>query len=294
MIQEKSISARPGIPVLLLGLPALLAFAILLFVTAANADHDVLTPVLAISGIIMLIVFLLCLAGFSPISPNEARVVQLFGHYKGTVHEQGLWWFNPFTTRTKVSVRVRNFDSDKLKVNDREGNPIEIGAVVVWKVVDTAEAVFEVDDYVDYVHVQSEAALRNLATRYPYDSHGDEEETSLRGNTTEIADRLKAEVQERLGKAGVEVIEARISHLAYAPEIASAMLQRQQAGAIIAARRQIVDGAVGMVEMALEQLSDKNVVELDEERKAAMVSNLLVVLCGERATQPIVNAGSIY
>ncbi|MAW61309.1 MAG: hypothetical protein CMJ94_10795 [Planctomycetes bacterium] len=293
MIQERTIQARPGIPVLLLGLPALLAVAILFFVGAANFQ-DGAGVAMAIFGLITLVVFFITLAGFSAISPNEARVVQLFGNYKGTVHEQGLWWFNPFTTRKKVSVRVRNFDSDKLKVNDREGNPIEIGAVVVWKVVDTAEAVFEVDDYEDYVTVQSEAALRNLATRYPYDDHETEHEISLRGHTTEIAERLKAEVQDRLEKAGVEVIEARISHLAYAQEIASAMLQRQQAGAIIAARRRIVDGAVGMVEMALDQLKENGVVDLDEERKAAMVSNLLVVLCGERATQPVVNAGSLY
>lgn len=294
MIQEHTIRARPGIPVLLLGLPGLLAGAILLFVAAANAADEGLAVGMVITGLIVLVLFFLTMAGFSAISPNESRVVQLFGHYQGTVHEQGLWWFNPFTTRKKVSVRVRNFDSDKLKVNDREGNPIEIGAVVVWKVVDTAEAVFEVDDYEDYVIVQSEAALRNLATRYPYDDHDSEGELSLRGHTTEIADQLKVEVQDRLEKAGVQVIEARISHLAYAPEIASAMLQRQQAGAIIAARRKIVDGAVGMVEMALEQLGEKNVVELDEERKAHMVSNLLVVLCGERSTQPIVNAGSLY
>lgn len=294
MIQERSLKARPGLPVLLLGLPALLGGVIALFAMAANTRNDFIIGIGAIGGILLIICFILTLAGFSAVSPNEARVVQLFGQYEGTVHDQGLWWFNPFTTRRKVSVRVRNFDSDKLKVNDREGNPIEIGAVVVWKVVDTAEAAFEVDDYEDYVHVQSEAALRNLATRYPYDDHEFENEISLRGHTVEIAERLKVEVQDRLEKAGVEVIEARISHLAYAQEIASAMLQRQQAGAIIAARRRIVDGAVGMVEMALEQLSEKNVVQLDEERKAAMVSNLLVVLCSDRSTQPVVNAGSLY
>jgi regulator of protease activity HflC (stomatin/prohibitin superfamily) len=209
------------------------------------------------------------------------------------VRDPGLRWANPLYSKIKVSTRVRNFDSDKLKVNDRDGNPIEIAAVVVWRVVDTAEAVFEVDDYVNFVHVQSEAALRNLATRYPYDSH-EEERESLRGHTVEIAEHLKTEIQERLEKAGVEVIEARISHLAYAPEIASAMLQRQQAGAIIAARQKIVEGAVGMVEMALEMLQKGSIVELDEDRKAAMVSNLLVVLCGERATQPIVNTGTLH
>jgi len=200
-------------------------------------------------------------------------VVQLFGRYIGTIHDQGLWWVNPFTTRTRVSVRVRNFDSDKLKVNDKEGNPIEIGAVVVWKVVETAEAVFEVDDYEDYVCVQSEAALRNLAVRYPYDAH-DGESVALRSHAQQVAEQLKVEVQERLDKAGVEVLEARISHLAYAQEIASAMLQRQQADAIIAARQKIVDGAVGMVEMAITKLNENDVVELDEERKAQMVSNL--------------------
>jgi regulator of protease activity HflC (stomatin/prohibitin superfamily) len=232
------------------------------------------------------------LAGLFTVAPNEARVLQLFGDYVGTVRKPGLRWANPLYTKHKVSTRVRNFESSKLKVNDLDGNPIEIGAVVVWKVVDTAEAVFEVDDYNNYVHVQSEAALRNLATSYPYDSHDDTE--SLRGTTAKIAEHLKQEIQERLARAGVEVLEARISHLAYAPEIAAAMLQRQQAGAIIAARQRIVEGAVGMVEMALEMLSAKHVVELDEERKAQMVSNLLVVLCGERGTQPVVNTGTIY
>jgi len=295
MNQERPFSARPGIPMLLLGLPAMLAVGVVCIIFAAKADGPAVGAPLGIVGAISLLCFIISMAGFSAVSPNQARVVQLFGRYLGTIHEQGLWWVNPFTTRHKVSVRVRNFDSDKLKVNDSEGNPVEIGAVVVWKVVDTAEAVFEVDDYEDYVHVQSEAALRNLATCYPYDAHGDDaSEVSLRGNTIEIADRLKEEVQDRLEKAGVEVIEARISHLAYAQEIASAMLQRQQASAIIAARRKIVDGAVGMVEMALDELAEKNVVELDDERKAAMVSNLLVVLCADKATQPVVNTGSIY
>jgi len=209
------------------------------------------------------------------------------------VHDTGLWFANPFTLKRKISVRVRNFDSDKLKVNDLEGNPIEIGAVVVWKVTDTAEALFEVDDYEDYVMVQSEAALRNMATQYPYDAHEDGN-VALRSHTAEIAEQLKIEVQNRLEKAGVEVLEARISHLAYAQEIASAMLQRQQAAAIIAARTRIVDGAVGMVEMALDKLSERNIVQLDDERKAQMVSNLLVVLCGDKATQPVINAGSVY
>jgi regulator of protease activity HflC (stomatin/prohibitin superfamily) len=232
------------------------------------------------------------LAGLFTVAPNEARVLQLFGAYVGTVRTPGLRWANPLYTKHKVSTRIRNFESAKLKVNDLDGNPIEIAAVAVWRVVDTAEAVFEVDDYNNYVHVQSESALRNLATSYAYDSHDDQE--SLRGSTNKIAEHLKQEVQDRLSKAGVEVMEARISHLAYAPEIAAAMLQRQQAGAIIAARQKIVEGAVGMVEMALEMLSAKHVVELDNERKAQMVSNLLVVLCGERGTQPVVNTGTIY
>jgi len=233
------------------------------------------------------------LTGLFVVNPNEAKVLQLFGQYVGTAKTPGLRFANPLYRKRTISQRVRNFESGKLKVNDLDGNPIEIAAVVVWKVVDTAEAVFEVDNYDNYVHVQSESALRNMATSYPYDAH-DDEAMSLRGSTTAIADHLRKEIQDRLARAGVEVIEARISHLAYAPEIAAAMLQRQQAGAIIAARARIVEGAVGMVEMALDLLSKRDVVTLDEERKAAMVSNLLVVLCGERNTQPIVNAGTLH
>jgi regulator of protease activity HflC (stomatin/prohibitin superfamily) len=232
-------------------------------------------------------------AGLFTVSPNQAAVLQLFGKYAGSVRTAGLHFANPFYSKKKISLRVRNFETARLKVNDHDGNPIEIGAVVVWKVVDSAEATFEVDDYENYVHVQSEAALRNLATAYPYDSHEDDK-TSLRGHTERVAAQLKQEIEARVAKAGVEVLESRISHLAYAPEIAQAMLQRQQAAAIIAARQKIVEGAVGMVEMALEMLSAKQMVTLDEERKAAMVSNLLVVLCGERATQPVVNTGTIY
>ena len=232
-------------------------------------------------------------AGFFVVNPNEAKVLQIFGKYVGTVKAPGLRWANPFFSKRRISQRIRNFETTRLKVNDREANPIEIAAVVVWKVVETAEACFEVDDYNNYVHVQSEAALRNLATSYAYDAHV-ESQMSLRGNTAEVAAHLKAEIQDRLAKAGVETIEARISHLAYAPEIAAVMLQRQQASAIIAARTRIVEGAVGMVEMALERLNQKGFVHLDEERKAAMVSNLLVVLCGERAPQPVVNTGSLY
>lgn len=233
------------------------------------------------------------MAGLFTVAPNQAAVLQLFGRYVGSVKKAGLHWANPFFSKTKVSLRVRNFETSRLKVNDHDGNPIEIAAVVVWKVVDSAEAVFEVDNYENYVHVQSEAALRNLATAYPYDAH-EPEQISLRGNTEMVAAQLKTEIEERFARAGVEVMESRISHLAYAPEIAQAMLQRQQASAIIAARQKIVEGAVGMVEMALEMLNQKGVVNLDEERKAAMVSNLLVVLCGEKATQPVVNTGTIY
>jgi regulator of protease activity HflC (stomatin/prohibitin superfamily) len=232
-------------------------------------------------------------AGLTPVNPNEARALVLFGRYRGTVHAQGLHWVNPFTERRRISVRVRNFETGKLKVNDHDGNPIEIAAVVVWKVVDTAEALFEVDSYENFVAVQAEAALRNLATSHPYDAH-EETQVSLRANPLEIAGQLRTEIQDRLEKAGVEVIEARISHLAYAPEIASAMLRRQQANAVIAARTRIVEGAVGMVQLALEQLSEKQVVELDEERKAQMVSNLLVVLCSETEAQPVLNAGTLY
>jgi regulator of protease activity HflC (stomatin/prohibitin superfamily) len=243
--------------------------------------------------ILLLAIAGVCLRGFFVVNPNEAKVLTLFGKYSGSVKHDGFHWANPLLTRHKLSLRVHNFESSKIKVNDLEGNPIEIAAVVVWRVIETAEASFEVEDYAHYVKVQTEAAVRNLATQYPYDVHLDDQK-SLRGNTLEIAEQLKTEVQARLAKAGVEVLEARINHLAYAPEIASAMLQRQQAGAIIAARQRIVEGAVGMVEMALDLLSSRAVVELDNERKAAMVSNLLVVLCGDRSTQPVINTGTIY
>ena len=224
---------------------------------------------------------------------TRARVLQLFGRYVGTVRDPGLRWANPLYSKRRISVRVRNFETERSKVNDTDGNPIEIASVVVWKVVDTAEASFEVDDYVNYVHVQSESAVRDLASQYSYDTQEDGQ-LSLRGNTEQIASQLKIEIQGRLQAAGVEVLEARITHLAYAPEIASAMLQRQQAGAIVAARGQIVEGAVSMVQMALEQLASQGIVQLDEERKAAMVSNLLVVLCGDKGTQPVLNTGTLY
>ena len=232
-----------------------------------------------------------CFAGLAVVNPNDAKVVTLFGVYKGSIKVPGLWWVNPLTTRRRLSLRVRNFESGKLKVNDHDGNPIEIAAVVVWRIVETFEAVFNVDDYEHFVHVQTEAAVRILATTYAYDSHEDGQ-LSLRSSVGEITDRLRHEVHERLAKAGIEVIEARISHLAYAPEIAGAMLRRQQATAVIAARQKIVEGAVGMVEMALQEISRKGVVQLDEERKAAMVSNLMVVLCSEHNAQPVLNMGA--
>jgi regulator of protease activity HflC (stomatin/prohibitin superfamily) len=235
----------------------------------------------------------ICWNGFTVINPNTAKVVLLFGDYQGSVKEPGFRWVNPLTARRLVSLKVRNFESSKLKVNDHIGNPIEIAAIVVWRVVETAEAIFHVDDYEQFVHVQTESAVRVLATTYPYDAH-EEGQLSLRGSGAEVSHRLRQEIQERLAKAGVEVIEARISHLAYAPEIANAMLRRQQATAIIAARQKIVEGAVGMVEMALDLLNAKQVVTLDEERKATMVSNLLVVLCSDRDAQPVVNAGTLY
>jgi regulator of protease activity HflC (stomatin/prohibitin superfamily) len=248
--------------------------------------------VMGVCSVLTAIVLLVCVAGFFMVHPNQARVLTLFGTYVGSARETGLRWANPFYAKQAVSLRIRNFDCDSLKVNDSSGNPIEIAAVVVWKVVDSAEAVFEVDDYISFVEIQSEAALRNLATSYPYEAH--DGEVALRSNPQEIAEQLKVEVQDRLDKAGVQVIEARISHLAYAPEIASAMLKRQQAQAIVAARRQIVDGAVGMVKMALDELKKQDVIELDDEKKAAMVSNLLVVLCGEENAQPVLNTGSLY
>ncbi len=243
--------------------------------------------------IISTVIVAICWGGFFMIQPNQAKVMTFFGSYVGTVKQAGLGWTIPFFIRKNISLRIRNFESGQLKVNDNHGNPIEIASVVVWMVDDSAEALFEVDDYESYVNIQSEAALRNMATTFPYDLH-EGDKIALRSHPKEISEALKSEIQQRLSKAGVHVIEARISHLAYAPEIASAMLQRQQASAIIAARSKIVDGAVGMVEAALIKLSENEIVELDEERKAAMVSNLLVVLCGDHSTQPVINAGSIY
>jgi regulator of protease activity HflC (stomatin/prohibitin superfamily) len=253
----------------------------------------VIPPLAKILAALVMVISFILLIGLFMVNPNEGRVLQLFGRYVGTCKTEGLRWANPFYSKKRISLRVRNFETSRMKVNDVDGNPVEIGAIVVWKVVDTAEATFQVDRYEEFVKIQSESAVRNLATQYPYDSHN-ETKASLRGHTATISKQLCAEIQERLAQAGVEVLEARISHLAYAPEIAEAMLRRQQAGAVIAARTLIVEGAVGMVEMALEQLSAKKIIEFDQERKAAMVSNLLVVLCGESATQPVINTGTIY
>lgn len=253
-----------------------------------------LAPILKIIAIVVGIIVFVCWWGFYLVNPNQGKVLQLFGRYVGTDRNNGLRWANPFYSKQSVSLRVRNFESGRLKVNDSNGNPIEIAAIIVWRVVDTAEAVFEVDNYENYVTIQSESALRNLATSYPYEHDKEDERLSLRSDSNAIAKKLLTEVQDRLQKAGVEVMETRLSHLAYSPEIAQAMLQRQQASAVLSARRIIVQGAVGMVSDALEQLSELGVVELDNERKAAMVSNLLVVLCGDQRAQPVVNAGSLY
>ena len=288
MIREREYGAVPGGPVLigLLAVEALLGWQ---FVVHVNR-HEGGVAGLCVFGIVFT-AFLL--TGLFVVNPNKARVLQLFGKYVGTAKVAGLRYANPLYRKRRISLRVRNFESGKLKVNDLDGNPIEIAAVVVWQVVDTAEALFQVNDYEDFVHIQSESALRQMAQSYPYDAH-DDGKPSLRSHGDEITAHLRDQIQERLGRAGVQVLEARISHLAYAQEIAQAMLQRQQAGAIIAARTRIVEGAVSMVEMALAHLNEHNIVQLDEERKAAMVSNLLVVLCGERGTQPVLNTGSLY
>jgi len=288
MVRERLARCLSGWMVVFV-LIAVLIGSIYALVTAARAHEGIAVGFWAF--ILALDVFLL--TGFIVVNPNEAQVVLLFGNYLGSIKQPGFWWMNPLCNKRRVSLRVRNFETGKLKVNDQHGNPIEIAAVVVWQVVETAEAMFHVDDYENFVHVQSEAAVRNLATAYPYDQH-EEGEKALRSHTGEIAEQLKHEIQDRLAKAGVDVIEARISHLAYAPEIANAMLRRQQATAVISARQKIVEGAVSMVEMALEQLASKQVVKLDEERKASMVSNLLVVLCSDHDAQPVVNTGTLY
>ena len=288
MIHENTRAVASGYLALVV-LPLLTLLLGWLFIRSATANQ-VVPAVLFMLG---LVITLICYKGFFMVQPNQAKVLQLFGTYVGSVRQTGLRWANPFYSKEPISLRVRNFESGMMKVNDSSGNPVDIAAVVVWKVVDSAEAVFEVDDYKSFVQIQSEAALRNLATSYPYEAHNDGE-IALRSDPQAIAEKLRDEVQDRLDKAGVEVIEARISHLAYAQEIASAMLKRQQAQAIVAARRQIVDGAVGMVKMALIELKEQGVVDLDEERKANMVSNLLVVLCGEENARPVINTGSLY
>jgi regulator of protease activity HflC (stomatin/prohibitin superfamily) len=288
MIREKEFNGGSGLGMLLL-------FLVLFFVSAywLIASLRAGLALGAVGAILLLLASILGCAGLYVVNPNQWKVLQLFGDYRGTTRTAGLRWANPFYSKKPVSVRTRNFETGKLKVNDKAGNPIEIAAVVVWKVVDTAEAMFNVDDYINFVHVQSESALRNLATHYAYVAE-QEGEMALSSHTSDISGRLAKEIQERLEQAGVNVLEARISHLAYSPEIAAAMLQRQQASAVVAARSKIVEGAVGMVEHALEMLSQKGFVELDNERKVAMVSNLLVVLCGDRHAQPVVNAGSLY
>ncbi|GAA0912637.1 SPFH domain-containing protein [Streptomyces thermoalcalitolerans] len=284
-------SIRGGLA-LLLGLLGVLV-AVALIATATTVTAAGAKAALIVAGVLIGLAALLAMCGLNMVAPGEARVVQLFGRYRGTIREDGLRWVNPFTSRQKISTRVRNHETAVLKVNDAYGNPIELAAVVVWKVRDTAQATFEVDDFLEFVSTQTEAAVRHIALEYPYDAH-EEGGLSLRGDAEEITEKLAAELHARVEAAGVEIIESRFTHLAYAPEIASAMLQRQQAGAVVAARRQIVEGAVGMVEEALARMSERDIVELDEERKAAMVSNLMVVLCGDRAAQPVLNTGTLY
>jgi regulator of protease activity HflC (stomatin/prohibitin superfamily) len=289
MIHERRVAALSGAIGLTLTL-LLGGLAVYLFVGAVQSGRPLL---LATTVLPLAVVTALCAAGLFTVQPNQAVVLILFGSYTGTVRDSGWWWTNPFNTRKKISLRVRSLNGHMIMVNDHAGNPVEIAAVVVWNVLVTAQAVFDVENYEDFVSVQSETAVRHLASIYPYDEY-DHDAISLRGSTDKVSEALRAELQERLRPAGVQIVEARLSHLAYAPEIAGAMLQRQQAAAIIAARQRIVDGAVGMVEMALARLSANNIVELDEERKAAMVSNLLVVLCGERAATPVLNTGTLY
>ncbi|AXX28542.1 Membrane protease family protein [Actinosynnema pretiosum subsp. pretiosum] len=288
-VREHELTGVGGAIVAVVGFLAVLGGAGLVALGVAQAANIPLILVGALVSAVAMVV----LGGLFTVAPGEARVVQFLGRYTGTVRADGLRWTNPFTTKAKVSTRIRNHETTTLKVNDADGNPIEIAAVVVWQVDDTARAMFEVDDFVQFVATQTETAVRHIATSYPYDNH-DEAGLSLRENADEITETLSVEIAARVQAAGVKVIESRLTHLAYAPEIAQAMLQRQQAGAVVAARSRIVEGAVGMVQLALDRLAEEDVVELDEERKAAMVSNLLVVLCGDKATQPVVNTGSLY
>ena len=291
-MKENPTRSLPGLP-FLLGVLAAAALAAWLFFTGVGGDSSTASPLKIVASAVIAALVVFSVVGLYTLQPNQAAVLSLFGKYVGTVKDNGLRWNNPFFAKRKVSQRIRNFESGKLKVNELDGSPIEIAAVIVWQVVDSAEAVYNVDDYESFVHIQAESALRTMATSYPYDQH-EEGQLALRSHATEVSKHLLDELQDRLADAGIQVIDARISHLAYAPEIAQAMLQRQQANAVIAARTRIVAGAVGMVEMALVELQKNGVVQLDEERKASMVSNLLVVLCSERGTQPIVNAGSLY
>ncbi|WP_405984927.1 SPFH domain-containing protein [Streptomyces sp. NBC_00872] len=291
-VREYSAQSSGGALALLLGLLGLAA-GTLLIIFGALLDSAGAKSAVIVTGSLVVAAAFLVLCGLNMVAPGEARVVQLFGRYRGTIRTDGLRWVNPLTSRVKISTRVRNHETPVLKVNDAYGNPIELAAVVVWRVKDTSQALFEVDDFLEFVSTQTEAAVRHIAIEYPYDNH-DEEGLSLRGNAEEITEKLAVELRARAEAAGVDIIESRFTHLAYAPEIASAMLQRQQAGAVVAARRQIVDGAVGMVEAALTRLTEQDIVELDSERKAAMVSNLLVVLCGDRSAQPVVNTGTLY
>ncbi|MDI2129804.1 SPFH domain-containing protein [Yinghuangia seranimata] len=290
-IREREIHGVGGLSALVVGIVGILG-AVALFVAGGTVDGGARGGLIA-AGVVVVLVALVGLCGLTTVAPGQARVVQLFGHYKGTLRTDGLRWVNPFTDRSRISTRIRNLETATAKVNDNDGNPIEIAAVVVWQVKDTAQAVFEVDDFEEFVAIQAETAVRHIANSYPYDSHGGEG-LSLRDNADEITAKLSAEIAARVESAGVRVIESRITRLAYAPEIAQAMLRRQQAGAVVAARSRIVEGAVGMVELALGRLEEGDLVQLDDERRAAMVSNLLVVLCSEQATQPVVNTGSLY
>lgn len=294
-VQERRAVGMPGLPFLLLALLVVLGGVALIVVGGVRAkDHPGgAATTLIIVGAVIVVCALITLFGLTQVAPGSARVCQLFGRYQGTIRQDGLRWVNPFTSRRKISTRLRNHETSVLKVNDAYGNPIELAAVVVWQVRDTAQATFEVDNYIQFVSIQTDTAVRHIATNYPYDAH-DGHSVSLRGNSEDITERLSTEIAARVESAGVKIIESRFTHLAYAPEIASAMLQRQQAGAIVSARQIIVDGAVGMVESALSRIAEQGIVELDEERKASMVSNLLVVLCGDRAAQPVLNTGTLY
>ncbi|MFJ7188125.1 SPFH domain-containing protein [Streptomyces bacillaris] len=291
-VTAHSIPGGLGLLLTVLGVFAGVGLAITGGVIGAGGNNAVGVP-LCVFGILLALASFFCMSGVKMVAPGEARVIQLFGRYVGTIRADGLRWVNPLTSSRKISTRVRNHETAVLKVNDAYGNPIELAAIVVWKVEDTAQALFEVDDFLEFVATQTESAVRHIAIEYPYDAH-EEDGLSLRGNAEEITEKLAVELTARVKAAGVRIIESRFSHLAYAPEIASAMLQRQQAGAVVAARQQIVEGAVGMVEMALTRIAEQDIVELDAERKAAMVSNLMVVLCGDRAAQPVLNTGSLY